>query len=209
MIPPAAIRLSVVSYLAFAIGTLSAQQRGGASWVEEFDNNRHNWTMIQSKRLSSSLEEGQLWLRGSKGFEGNLFAIQRPLPSRQDFQLEVSVTHHGGQQNMAYGLVWGAKQDEQDLFAFLISANGKYTILRKERGSYTAIKHWTESEWVRKSGVPNELRIQREGDLIRYYLNEVLVFTGPYLQGRGNRVGILFHGKMKLSVETLELKMSE
>ncbi|MEM7658239.1 MAG: hypothetical protein AAF399_19085 [Bacteroidota bacterium] len=204
-----AIPVLLTSCLFLQLDSVHAQQRGGAAWLEEFEDNRRNWTLIQSKRLSSEVAEGQLWLRGNTGFEGNLFAVNHPLPLQEDFTLSLSLTHHSGQKNMAFGLVWGAKLDERDLFAFLITVNGKYTILKKQRGRYDAIKHWTESQWVFKSGEQNELTIERKGEQLHFYLNEVLVFTGPYESSRGDRVGVLFHGKMKLSIDSLELKLSE
>ena len=107
---------------------------------------------------------------------------------------------------MAYGLCWGRAEDAQDYYMFLLSANGKYTILRKKRGSYKKIKAWTESKIVRKKGKENLLAVYRVGNIFEYYINGRKIFTSKAEQLRGDKVGITFHGSMKLMVDYLTVK---
>lgn len=170
-------------------------------FAEEFDDNRHAWELRISKKIGATIEAGVFQLRGKSEYNPNFFVQPIPLKREQDFDMEMAMVQTAGAKNMGYGLTWGAKADQSDLYAFLISSNGKYTILRKERGIYSEIKPWTESKLIAKSGKPNTIRIERREDRIKYFINDKMVFQSGYILPRSQHAGILFHGTMKLEVD--------
>ncbi|MEM7371512.1 MAG: hypothetical protein AAF587_23060 [Bacteroidota bacterium] len=177
---------------------------------EDFDNNARFWEITNSKRLVATIAEGSYILKGKSDFSPNFFVQPLELSKEQDFEMELKITQKSGARNMGFGLVWGAKKNQDDLFTFLISANGKYTILRKERGQYDEIKPWTEdSEVIHKSGKPNIFLIQKEGNKVRHYLNGKLLFVSGYHPPRSQHAGILFHGTMKIEVDYFKVSVPD
>lgn len=176
---------------------------------EEFEDNRNAWELRISKKIAATIEEGSFQLKGKSEFSPNFFVQAIPLRKEQDFDMEMAMVHSSGAKNMGFGLTWGAKADQTDLYAFLISSNGKYTILRKERGIYSEIKPWTGSKLIEKSGKINILRIERRGDKTKYFINKKMVFQSGYILPRSQYAGILFHGTMKLEVDYFHVSLPD
>ena len=185
--------------LFFLASHISAQET--ILFQEDFDDNRNAWELRISKKVGAVIEGGYFHLKGKSEFSPNFFVQSLPMRMDQDFDMELGITQISGAKNMGFGLVWGAKADQQDLSAFLISTNGQYTILRKEQGQYSEIKPWTESKIINRSGKPNIIRIQKRGEKIRYLLNGKVVFHSAAPIARSQHAGILFHGTMKLEAD--------
>lgn len=177
---------------------------------EEFDHNERLWEITNSKRLVASIADGMYILKGKSDFSPNFFVQPLDLSNEQDFEMELKIAQKSGARNMGFGLVWGAKKNQDDLYAFLISTNGKYTILRKERGQYHEIKPWTkDDEVIQKGGKPNIFLIQKEGNKVRHYLNGQLLFVSGYLPPRSQYAGILFHGTMRLEIDYFRVRIPD
>ncbi|MDX1907058.1 MAG: hypothetical protein SF053_08495 [Bacteroidia bacterium] len=182
--------------------------QGQIVFVDSFTTNQHNWSLPNEPLITGSIEGGVLELKGRSEALGYFFA--RPIEiSDSVFEFSVNLTHKGGADNMAYGLVWGLREDNTEFNAFFISANGKYTILRMRRGEFSEIKRWTESRFIERDDKPNTLKIVRQGHTLRYYINDRQVLTGPYEPGRGNRMGIALYGNVKLWVDDLLVQIPE
>ncbi|GAB4419175.1 MAG: hypothetical protein OHK0039_31330 [Bacteroidia bacterium] len=172
---------------------------------ESFDDNSRNWPLSSIRQIDAQIEGGMYVLEGRTQATGFLFSQPLPIRVQGDFDLELAVTQRSGARNMGYGLVWGATEDERDLFSMLISSNGQYTLLRKERGLYEEIKRWTATKLIRRPGEPNLLRVSRRDSVLSYYLNDRKIFAYADEHWRGNRIGIILHGTMRLEVDYLRL----
>ncbi|WNJ16880.1 hypothetical protein [Pontibacter sp. G13] len=184
--------------IGFALGIqhLQAQQ---VILDEQFMDNRRNWDLVADKRLDSKLGEGMFHIRGRSKSTGSIFGQKVILAKSQDYNMTLEIIHTGGAKNMGYGLVWGAKFNQQDYYAFLISANGKFTILQRERGQFSQIKPWTSSKHILKSKKPNVLSIEKRGEDLHFFINGYKVFSSAAERMRGNLSGILCFGSIKLS----------
>ena len=172
-----------------------------AVFDEEFENNTHNWDIVRSTRRGAEIKEGHYFLRGKSKSSPGFHVQPVKLDDDVDFRIETSILHHSGAKNMGFGLCWGLREDMEDYYTFLISANGKYTILRKHRGKYRPIKPWTESRTVKGSKKENVLSVQQNGNLFEYFINGRKVFSSQAEKLKGTRMGILYHGTMKLEVD--------
>lgn len=172
-------------------------------FVDSFDTNEHEWTLVEGRKLTVSMVEGGLGIRAKSAFEPKFVSQVVPIPSGEDYEITLRFVQTKGAKNMGIGLCWGAKRDYLDWQAFLISTNGKYTILHKERGHYRHIKRWTESRNVCKQKIANELRVQKKGERTYYYLNDKLAYVSATIPLAGPEIGILVHGTVEIIVEEL------
>lgn len=174
-----------------------------ATYRDGVENKRHQWNLVQGRKLKVDFVEGKLEIRAKSAYEAQFLSQAIKLPMEDDFELILRITQTAGAKNMGFGLCWGAKADHLDWETFLISTNGKYTILNKSRGQYREIKRWTESQNIYKQDEINELKVIRQGDRMYYYLNEKKAFVSGASSIKGNEVGLLLHGTMTLQVEEL------
>ncbi|MEZ4829751.1 MAG: hypothetical protein R3C61_26225 [Bacteroidia bacterium] len=168
---------------------------------ELFDDNNRNWEIIDSKQLSSEISDGYFQLKGKTAYSPAFLSQSIDLDPTGNFSFQSTIIQSSGMKNMGYGICWGAKDDRQDWYAFLISSNGQYTILKKVREDYTEIKRWTSSDNINGQGKPNTLLVKKNNDRIEYYINDRLVYMSQAEPFRGKKAGILFHGTMKIEVD--------
>ncbi|MEO0898219.1 MAG: hypothetical protein AAFY71_17540 [Bacteroidota bacterium] len=172
--------------------------------MEQFDNNDHKWNLVQGRKITTKIEEGKLAIASTAKSAGTFILL--PMPSKEmdeDFTLEVTLTQTKGAKNMAYGLVWCAKEDQSDFQGFFLSSNGKYTLLSCQRNRFSEIKRWTESRLVNNTRRPNHLKISKKGDLYIYYLNGKRIFANKISKSVGKGMGIALYGRMKLEVDNM------
>ncbi|MDX2248076.1 MAG: hypothetical protein SF052_14920 [Bacteroidia bacterium] len=189
-------------------GTTRNQLPGETKIVleESFDDNTRNWEIADTKQLTSEISEGFFQLKGKTPYSPAFLSQPIELDPSQNFSFETTITQSSGMKNMGYGICWGAKDDRQDWFAFLISSNGQYTILRKVREDYNEIKRWTESSNINGQGKPNTLRVLKNKDRMEFYINNKLVYMSQVEEMRGKKAGILLHGTMKIEVDDFVVK---
>lgn len=73
-----------------------------------------------------------------------------------------------------YGIVWGAL-NVSNLFAFLITDDGHYQICECENEKWKQLTEWQQTPAIRKGDSLNILEIQRNQELVEFYINSVLV----------------------------------
>ncbi len=174
-------------------------------FVDFFEEINPKWKLVQGRKISSEVTEGVLEIRSKTKSLGHFILIPMPKESKKDFDLEVTITQVKGKKNMAYGLCWGAKEDQTDFMGFFLSSNGKYTILARYRSLFQEIKRWTESKLVNGPRRPNHLKITRRGKLYIYYLNGKRVFASEADRLIGKGMGIALYGKMRIEVDNFIL----
>lgn len=173
---------------------------------DEFLDSGNSWGDLDTRRCESEISDGLLKLKGKTAYSPAFLGKILNMNPEKDFFIEAKIRHTSGMKNMGFGLCWGSRTDHLDWFTFLISANGKYTILKKRREDYNEIKRWTESPIINGSNKDNVLTILKKGDRIKFYINHQLVYISNYEFFKGKKAGILFHGTMKLEVDYFVVK---
>lgn len=95
-------------------------------------------------------------------------ALVGELPAAQ-YRLNVDVVVEQG----GAGVVFLSGQPQQISYRVLITADGAYAIERQEANTATKIEDWTESNALQQgAGATNRLRVEREGDVVRFFAND-------------------------------------
>lgn len=176
-------------------------------FADEFDDNRHQWPVVDTRTQQTWLEDGHYVIQVRSNALNFAYLQAVTLDPGADYDLEVALLQESGDKNMGLGLVWGAQVDERDLFTFLLSTNGQYTILRKLRHAYSHIKRWTPSPLVAKPKAWNVIRVSRRGEQLHFFLNDQKVYVFATEPWRSPYIGILLHGTMRVRVDYLRLTL--
>jgi hypothetical protein len=181
--------------------------RGQVIFEDHFEDDRYGWAAYAESHQRAAVAEGLLTLSGKTGYRGAFFTRPASLPEDQDLVFSAALAQKSGPANFGYGLCWSVSENRQSYFAFLISSNGQYTLLRKQEGVFSEIKPWTESQWILGQGKPNTLSVRKQGQVLRFYINDKHVFAYAYERGRGGELGLLLFGSMKVEVDFLSARM--
>lgn len=181
--------------------------RGQVIFEDHFEDDRHGWGAYAENHQRAQVDEGLLSLVGKTGYRGAFFTRSAYLPENQDAIFSAAIVQKSGPSNFGYGLCWSVSEDRQYYFAFLISSNGRYTLLRREGGVFSEIKPWTESQWIQGQGKPNTLSIRKQGQVLRFYINDKHVFAHAYERGRGGELGLVLFGSMKAEVDFISARL--
>jgi len=90
-----------------------------------------------------------------------------------DVQVEVDATKNGGPDDNDFGLIC-RYQDTENFYAFLISSDGFYAILKYSGGSSETLgsDSWPPSEAINQGAATNHLRADCIGDSLALYAND-------------------------------------
>jgi len=88
----------------------------------------------------------------------------------RDLAIAVKARQGGGDVRNPYGIIF-CYQDDDNLCAFFVTAEGNYTILQKTTGIWQAIQPWTTSDALKQGELTNLLRVEVQDDEVRVYAN--------------------------------------
>lgn len=103
--------------------------------------------------------------------------------------IEVVASPPAGPEDDAYGIVVSYRNSE-GFYAFLISSDGYYALLRREAGRFVWEREWTRAgvlSAIEMGLQPNRLRALVAGSTLRFYVNDrllVTVFDAPPGEGQ-------------------------
>ncbi|MEZ4729848.1 MAG: hypothetical protein R3E79_22175 [Caldilineaceae bacterium] len=103
----------------------------------------------------------------------------------------------------------GRYQDAENFYLFVIDGTGHYQVLRWQDGALTTLQPWNSSPVLNQAGYENLLALADDGQTLRFYANDQLLFTveAPVLPaGATGLVGGAGERTMaKISVDWLRL----
>jgi len=87
-----------------------------------------------------------------------------------DMDLSVTAREVSGPDDNQYGVVFRFR-DHNNYYAFFISGDGYYSLVKRENGVLRDISTWGESEAIAVGKAANTIRIVAQGDAFRFYVN--------------------------------------
>ncbi len=179
---------------------------------ERFIDNQKNWftgvtpdyvlTLEPERYVFEHLREKGSWMV----WKDCGFYYDKP-----KFKLHLVTQKLEGIDNNGYGLVWGL-EDSSNCFEFVISGDGHFRIARYKAGVHQLIVDWTRSENIQQWNTVNLLELQREADLLNFFINGVLVHShaaSELLTVTGRNTGFIVYQKNKVAFHSLYISTNE
>ena len=91
-----------------------------------------------------------------------------------DIDLSVTAREVSGPDDNQYGVVFRFR-DHDNYYAFFISGDGYYSLVKRENGVLRDISTWGESDAIAVGKGANIIRIVAQGDAFRFYVNGELM----------------------------------
>lgn len=171
---------------------------------EDFSNNSNNWSTSSTENINFYLSYGKYYVEHKRKEKGWLTHITKSFDSTKDFEIETELEHVSGDKNSPYGILWGKK--DTNYYMFLLAATGYYKIARVINNKSEDIVKWEKSSAVRVSGSANNLKIKREGNYYKFYINGSFVTKLDYEAFFGDELGYIVYYDQKIAVDYLKIK---
>ena len=198
--------------LSFSIIFLAINSYGQINTVllnEQFNDNSKFWDTHDEPESILKLTEGKYFMKGNMLGRAITSTIESPINETKDFKISAELTKINGIDDNGFGLIWGSK-DENNEYEFVISGNGQFKVIEWRNGTKKDLVAWTFYSNIQKwDGVTNRLRIERRGELIKFFINDHYVSVIPTVENFGNRIGFVINETMEVAFNYLTLEKIE
>lgn len=141
---------------------------GDLLYAASFDAEQDDW-QTYSGRLDASIDSGVLRLENGQ-VNSSALSVARQYYS--DFDLHTRAQALSGPLNNGYGVVFH-HQNSRNFYAFLVSSDGYYAVMRVVHGDQFWLSNWINTPLVNQGlGAENRLRVVARGDQFRFFVNE-------------------------------------
>lgn len=172
---------------------------------ENFYTNKNNWFEGNNDKYASSITNNQLVIH--RKLKGGIFINKEiKLNDENDFVIETSITDKNINSDGYYGFTFGRKNDANE-FSFLLSKNGSYKYRKFHNNNYTEIIKNTASSAIHTyANAKNIIKIEKAGNLLRFYINGKYVNEAPFQSFFGDNFGYTVYHNKKIGVNYLDIK---
>ncbi len=181
------------------------KSKGDLLFSDNFDSSNPNqWTERNDENTRFRLSNGKYYVQHKRKDKGWSTNISKYFDSTKDFEIETKIDKISGVTNNAYGLMWGLEGGNS--FRFYIASTGYYKIVRTVNGKEELIVKWTKSSTVNQNnGASNILKIRKEGDSYKYYINNRYITKTDFEPFYGDRIGYVVYNDQEIAVDYLKI----
>ncbi len=174
--------------------------------TDYFTNNKNNWpTTNSSGNANMSVSNSYYNFEHLKEKGGWAVNIPKTIDTSRDFEIKTTIKKISGVTNISYGFQWG--KEGKSSFRFYITGNGYYKIARVIDNKEELIKKFTKNSAIKTgNGALNTLKIRKEGDQYKFYVNNTFVAQSDFEAFFGHRFGYVIYNKQKIGVDNLTIK---
>jgi len=181
---------------------------------EDFNDNRNNWDLDEDDDTSREIKGGNYVIEHKREEKGWLYYKSSPFDPLRDFEIETSLSQISGVDNYGYGLVWGTMNGKNS-YSFVITSNGYYKIYKyemdydTEESEYLELLEWTNAgEIINPLGTQNKISIRKEGELLKFFINENFVHELDFMHFLGPKIGWDLSRNMVVEVDNIIIRQN-
>jgi|GEM_PF-2109876 len=164
---------------------------GSFVFADPFNDNSKEWLLNNDLNWKTTIENGKFLFSVLNPNHNYFSGRSLPIDTDRDFSASVTIRWQQGNQDNGHGLIYCGDYASNSMNIFQINANGYYIIRNwYRRGAWNNIVPWKRSERVNLNGAPNLLRVEKQGELLRFSINGHVVETLPFDGGYGNFFGL-------------------
>ena len=175
-------------YFYFILNTLNLfSQKNTVIFYDDFTTDKDIWSKLSGQGYYARIVDGKFLIKSSPKQRLLFVGTHQYIDYRKNFSIEISLKHKSGRTNRGFGLVWGSRGMGFS-FLFMITANQYYTIGVQAGKKYYTIKRWTKEKSIKPYNY-NILRIEKNGIVLKFYINDKPVYSTQFIPFFGQ-----FHG---------------
>ncbi len=200
----------IIFFLFFIISSLNINaQISTVVFNDEFLNNQNNWYLSNTPEGLTKIDKGRYLMEGKMLGKAITSTVPVNFNNINDFKIATEITKINGIDDNGFGLVWGSA-DPNNEFEFVISGNGQFKVIEWRNGQSKDLIPWTFNSVINRwDNSTNRLRIEKRGNIIKFYINDYYVARINAVPNFGNKIGFVINESMKISFNYLILEKLE
>lgn len=164
------------------------------------------WDTGRDETSEFRVVDGKYVMKGLADSLSYSAAVKFDLDIQKDFTLTANATHWGESTGEPFGLNFCGDQQRDAWLVFYITSNGYYSIGALVKDEWKVLVDWTLSGNIRPDAGMNMLAVEKQGGLLRFYINDQLEKIMGYPGGYGNYFGLRVDGAQTVSFDHLLVK---
>jgi len=173
--------------------------------TEYFTDNKNGWPVGETTEKNISVANSFYNFEHKLAKGGWAINIPKTIDTSRDFEIKTNIKKVSGVTNYSYGLQWG--KEGTNSFRFYLTGNGYYKVVRVVNNKEEVIKKFTLSSAIKKgNGATNTLRLVKQGDHYKFYVNGTYVTQTNFESFYGHRLGFVAFNKQKIAVDNIYIK---
>jgi hypothetical protein len=178
---------------------------GGELLLDEtFDDNRNAWWVGVTDQAEAGIQDGRLWLRHHVA-GGYATWMSKPVRSRGDYRLELTLRIHQNLDNYGCGL-WFGSSDANNGYTFEVTDGGQYRLSYFEGGQWRDLTGWQAHKAVQAGGVQwITIGLARQGRTWRLQANGQTLDRVPARELFGGNIGMHMEARMTCDFDRLRV----
>ena len=158
-------------------------------FTEDFTNNHQRWCTGDDTSREITLDAGKYRIKGYD-HRGHNSSKYFSIDVNKPFTCSVTTQWLSGDTSHGFGLNFCSDMDSKSYYCLMLAANGYYAVKYTKNGvDWGDLIPWTRSEIVNKGNKENTLRIHKEDDVIKFYVNGQEIGSELFGNGFGRSFG--------------------
>jgi hypothetical protein len=190
-----------IAVFVLAVGSPVVAQLG-LSWREDFEHNNGNWALGEADDYRLEMKDGLLLATAKKN---GLWITQEVAPDRgKDHRIGITLRSDSPTPTDYSGLIWDFR-DKDNYYAFLVTQDGRYGVVRRDGGKSSLIMGWHSSPEIMGRGRFNTLEVRRTGSDLVFSINGKDHNRMSFAGLAGKEVGFIFSGTQTAAIDEMHL----
>jgi OOP family OmpA-OmpF porin len=180
-------KTNLLTFLFLFIIEISAQNQ--LVLEDHFDTDKNTFSTNKTGQYENSIQNGHYTIKikpNSAFWFTNYSDID---PKEDNFSYEATIEQKKGAKSTYYGLVIGLYGDKSEYICFFINNQGEFFITNHYGGKFHNIVDERSSNAIKTKG-PQKLKVIREFNICKYFVNDVEIFEDASRSYYGTGYGI-------------------
>lgn len=177
-------------------------KKGGETFFFEdyFVDNRNNWYEIASDDTEMEVQGDGYLIYNKNYFQKVVKDNMVDLDS--DYVLETSISKLDGFNNNGLNILFGGENGGNRYYIFGTTGTGYYGVFKYENG-WNDVLSWKQSDYVNKDDATNNLRIEKKGNTLYFYINDNYIDKVDNFEAYGPAVGFAINPDIRAKIRYL------
>lgn len=164
------------------------------------------WDIGRDETSEFNYKDGKYVMKGLADSLSYSSAVKFNLDIEKDFAISANATHWGHGGGDPFGINFCGDQEQDSYFVFYITSNGYFSIGTLIKDEWKVLVDWTSSANIHPDAGMNMLTVEKQGGLLRFYINDQLEKIMGFPGGYGNYFGLRVDGAQTISFDQFIVK---
>ena len=175
-------------------------------FFDDFDNNKNNWTVGNTKKLKAKIEGGFYYLTAGGHAEGEAHEVK--IDARKDFEIEtrIKIVSGGSEHKNYYSMLfWGREAMDSYYFTFAKDGFASVEVCDGLKQRDCIVKTGSLKKTTLNTDGFNVYMIRKTGRTYYFFINGTQFYTMPFAPFFGNLVGVGAGRNVTLAIDYLKV----